>query len=128
MTDPSTMTDADLAALLAIEQRRAPEVKAAAERAAAELADNTAAIKALTAEAEFRLALKELRRKSRAARVEVLRALSTAEKPIYVAGPTDWLEGHGLIRGRKVGYSRREDYHHSITALGRRALAALESA
>lgn len=128
MTDPSTMTDAALAARLADAQRLAPELKAAAEYANRQLAENTAAIKALTAEVEFRLALKELRRKSRAARVEVLRALSVAEKPIYVAGPTEWLEGHNLIRGRKVGYSRREDYHHSITDLGRRALTALESA
>lgn len=125
MTDPTTMSDAALSARLADEQRLAPDLKEAAERAKAELSENTAAIKALTAETEFRASLKELRRKSSAARVEVLRTLAAAEKPISVNGPTDWLVGHNLIDWRPASYTGRL---HFITDTGRRALAALESA
>ena len=125
MTAPSTMTDAALSARLADAQRLAPELKAAAEYANRQLAENTDEIKALTAEAEFRLALKELRRKSRAARVEVLRTLAAAEKPISVNGPTDWLVGHNLIDWCPASYTGRL---HFITATGRRALTALETA
>lgn len=125
MIDPATMSDSVLSARLADEQRRAPEVRAAAEHANRQLAENTAAIKALTAEAAFRATLKELRRKSSAARVEVLRALATTEKFLDVDGPTTWLLSRRLTRQHRSGIGSRS---YALTDLGRRALTLLESA
>lgn len=79
----------------------------------------------LAAEAEFLAAVKELRRKSSAARLAVLRYLATRETPIDISGPTEWLTRRKLIRSHPAGLNSRR---YTITDLGRRALTALETA
>lgn len=126
--DPATMTDADLAALLAAKVRQQPDLQAAAEAANRALDANAAAIRHLEAEATFRAAVKDLRKPANAKRLAILRALAATGAPIEVPRGTDWLNQNRLLNYHPDRYGDARRGRWTISDLGRRALAAVEPA
>lgn len=124
MTDPTTLSDADLKSALEAVTAALPTLQAAAAGAKAALSRAHEDHHAMKAEADFRAVLRDLRKPTSVEQLQKLRTLAGAPS-VHMSRKPEWLIARGLARHNgSISYEKR----FQITDLGRRALAAIDGA